>query len=81
MRHETVYEKNILRENYESRAKSGVFAECVRNSLLGGKLERCREEGDGTREAPRARSCRAFWFMERLWILRWEDFGGFRVGE
>lgn len=77
MRHETVYEKNILRENYESRAKSGVFAECVRNSLLGGKLERYREEGDGTR----ARSCRAFWFMERLWILRWEDFGGFRVGE
>ena len=48
MRHETVCGKNILRENSESRAKSGVFAECVRNSLIGGELERYREEGDGT---------------------------------
>lgn len=48
MRHETVCGKNILRENSESKAKLGVFAECVRNSLIGGKLERRREEGDGT---------------------------------
>jgi len=48
MRHETVCGKNILRENSESRAKLGVFAECVRNSLIGGELERCREEGEGT---------------------------------
>lgn len=48
MRRETVCGKNILRENSESKAKSGVFAECVRNSLIRGKLERYGEEGDGT---------------------------------